>query len=60
MQHPIFCSHCAVVIPSNVPELTGEVWYTNCPACGATTQLTAILGRPEELPSFSAVGASFV
>jgi hypothetical protein len=59
MQQPIFCSHCAAAISAAVPELTGDVWHMNCPACGAFTQLTATLGKPEELPSFSAVDASF-
>ncbi len=60
MQLPIVCVHCNTVIPAAVPELTREVWHTDCPACGRVTVLKAILGDPEELPSFSATAARLV
>jgi transcription elongation factor Elf1 len=54
MQHTIVCSNCGHIIPCTVPELTADVWHSNCPACGCVTELKATLGKAEESPSFEA------
>ncbi len=56
MQYTVVCSNCALISPWTVPELTADVWHTDCPACGNVTELKVTFGNAEESPQFVATG----